>query len=435
MASQAPAHAPTLPALFNPQAGAPAHIAQFFGNEDSNIETRGQSVPSLSPQGKMWTIAIAGQKTKLQRRNADGDMEPLPIMKVVIVDYNKNRGRAYYEGEYDPGKESAPICWSDDGVVPDDSLPGPFPAGTQLEPGKSHKISSVCATCPKAVKGSKVSAQGKAVTACSQHRMVVVTPDPALGLASVPLLRLKIAMTSDFDKQSPDAEAQGWLAFSNYMDWIIARGVKHTAALVTKMKFDPNAAYPKIFFSAERYLSAEELTAIAPMVHGEEVKKLLGGTWTPAGPDGVPREAQAIAAPVIAPSLYEMAAGETFTLEQYQASGWTEEQLIQAGKMTVKGAPPAPEPAPAPAPPPPPAASATVDSTATLVIDDTPPGPGIAAPPAQVVQEPAQVATPAPAPPPVVPDPPAAAAAAAEAAPAVSTIVPDVLADLMKEWT
>jgi hypothetical protein len=36
---------------------------------------------------------------------------------------------------------------------------------------------------------------------------------------------------------------------------------KHTAAMVTKMKFDPEAAFPKIFFSAERYLEANELAS------------------------------------------------------------------------------------------------------------------------------------------------------------------------------
>jgi hypothetical protein len=129
------------------------------------------------------------------------------------------------------------------------------PRARQVEPGSSRKISATCANCPMAVKGSKViPGTNKAVTACSQHRMLALVPDPALGLKDIPPLRLKIAMTSDWDKQSPDQEQQGWFAFSNYVDWLVARNVKHTAALVTKMKFDPEAAYPKIFFSAERYL-------------------------------------------------------------------------------------------------------------------------------------------------------------------------------------
>lgn len=40
--------------------------------------------------------------------------------------------------------------------------------------------------------------------------------------------------------------------------------------------------------------------------------------------------------PETAPAkTYVMAAGETFTREQYIDAGWTDEQLLQAGKMTV----------------------------------------------------------------------------------------------------
>lgn len=475
-------------AVFNPQAGAPAHIANFFEAEGTNIAPR-QTVPSISPEGKTWTLSLNGEKTKLQRRNQDGDLEPLPIMKAVILDYAKQRGRAYYEGEYDPGNVSAPVCWSDDGVAPDASLPGPFPAGTAVEPGKSRKISAACATCPMAVKGSKVTPQGKAVTACGQHRMIALIPDPAMGLKDIPPLRLKIAMTSDWDKQSPDQEQQGWMAFSNYIDWLVARQVKHTAGLVTKMKFDPEAAYPKIFFSAERYLEPNELAIVAPLSKAPETTRLLGGTWTPAGVDGVPRDQQQLAQPkpsedlpvqpaaaapaaaapapapepapaaAPAPIQYVMAAGETFTREQYLASGWTDEQLIANGKMSIAAAPaPAPEPTPAPAPAPAPAAAPTgivVDegnaapapaaSTATtpaaapsgasagLVIDDAP-SPALAAPAGTVVQEPAQAAAPTPAPAPQSPQPQAAAAAAATATAPVSTEVPADVASLLEEW-
>lgn len=460
-------------AVFNPQTNAPAHVAHFFDDAGTNIAPR-TTVPSLSPEGKTWTISLNGNKTKLQRRNQDGDLEPLPIMKVVILDYAKQRGRAYYEGEYDPNNVSAPVCWSDDGVTPDASLPGPFPAGTAVEPGSSRKISAACANCPMAVKGSKViPGTNKAVTACAQHRMMALVPDPAMGLKDIPPLRLKIAMTSDWDKQSPDQEQQGWLAFSNYVDWLVARNVKHTAALVTKMKFDPQAAYPKIFFSAERYLEPQELAVIGPLSKSEEVKKLLGGTWTPAGVDGVPKDQQKVAGAEPATDQlavpqktteYVMAAGETFTKEQYIASGWSEEQLIAAGKLVAITPAPAPAPAEPPAPPPapavpPPAAAAPAAAeeivlevqepaapaaapaaAATMVIEEpAPPAAPVTSAPEQPAapppaQEPAQAAAPAPAPAAPAPEPPAAAAAAAEAAPAASENVPEDVAALLNEW-
>lgn len=265
-------------ALFSPGA-VPAHVGNFFGDQGSNIQDR-QTVPSLSYEGKVWSISIDGNKTKLMRRNSDGDEEPVSTMRVVVLDYAKRRGRQYYEGTYDPNNVSAPVCWSDDGIAPDDSLP---PPGTQVEPGKPVKQSLKCETCPMSVKGSKV-VDGRAMVACSQHRMLAVVPAHKLDFEP---LRLKIAITSDWDSQSPDAAAQGWLAFSKYTDFLKSRGVQHTAALVTKIKFDANTAYPKLFFAPDRWLDQAELAQIAPVTKDEKVQKLLAGTFTPAGVDGV----------------------------------------------------------------------------------------------------------------------------------------------------
>ncbi len=206
-------------------------------------------------------------------RNVDGEMVPVNVMKVIVLDYAKRRGRAYYEGAYDPATEAAPVCWSEDGIAPP----------MTVEKRQSDK----CETCPMAAKGSKVTDQGKATAACSQHRMLAIIPANKLDF---PPLRLKIAITSDFDKQSPDAEAQGWYGFSNFTDFLKSRGVQHTAAVVTKMKFDTNAAYPKIFFAADRWLTPEELAQVAPLTKSDAVQQLLGGTWTPAGPDGVKQD-------------------------------------------------------------------------------------------------------------------------------------------------
>lgn len=244
---------------------------------EGNIDSR-STVPSLSYEGKVWQIAMDGNKTKLVRKNADGDEEPVNIMRVVVLDYAKRRGRTYYEGDYDPKNVSAPKCWSEDGIAPDKSVP------TEV---KEEETSFKCETCPMAVKGSKVTNQGKAVTACSQHRMLAVVPSNKLDFQP---LRLKIAVTSDWDKQSPDAEAQGWRAFSNYMDYLQSQGVKHSAALVTKIKFDTSAQYPKLFFAPDRWLTEEEVKQIAPIAKSDEVKGLLAGTWTPNGVDGTRKD-------------------------------------------------------------------------------------------------------------------------------------------------
>lgn len=355
-------------AVFKP-GSLPAEFAAFAAELGDNTTGAGVTVPSLSPQGKVWTVSIDGQKTKLEKTDNDGERVPVSVMRVVILDANKRRGRAYYEGAYDPAKESAPICWSDDGIAPDATV--------------KDKKSAKCADCPLAVKGSKVTDQGKGIAACSQHRMLAVVPAHKLDFEP---LRLKIAMTSDWDKESPAAAkntAEGWFAFSNYLDFLKSMGVPHTALIVTKMKFDQEAAYPKILFGADRPLNGEELAQVVPLAKSEKVSQLLAGTWTPAGPDGVPKE-QSTATPEPAPKA--------------------EPEVQQQ---------PAAQVAPA---------------TTPAAADDDDDGPimGLDAPAATPKQEPLQAETPV--------ETPAATKPAAEAQPAVVTAKDPALADLLKDW-
>lgn len=477
MASQPPAVANAL-TNFDPKAGIPAHLQAFFEREGANIVPR-QTVNSLGLTGKVWTLSVGGTKTPLQKRNDDGDLEPLGTMKVIVLDYAKQRARAYYKGAYDPAKTSQPTCWSDDGIAPDESLPGPFAPGTVVEEGKSYKISATCANCPMAVKGSRViEGTNKTTTACAQHLLTAVLPDPSMGLPPnlMKPLRLKLAMTSIWDAESPEQEQQGWLSFDKYMDWLASRGCPNSAGVVTKMKFDTNAAFPKIFFSSERAVTADELTNIVvPLIHDPETKKLLGREWTPAGVEGVPVEEQETASPqpaagetappaavpaaASAPPGYQMAPGEAPTYESYRTAGWTDDQLIANGKLIAVAAPtPEPEVVAAQAPPPvqeaavvvgepAPAASAVHTETpvvaqpsvtvaspeAVVVVETVTSAPQQPAAPA-VVQESAQATAPPPQATTPSPEPPAAAAAAAAATPAVSTDVPEGLAAIMAEW-
>ena len=245
----------------------PAHIAELF-EEESNIQPR-VSVPSLGYEGKIWTISVGGEKTQLTKKDEEGDVVPLPIFRVVILATAKNRGRAYYEGNYDPENPGRPACWSDDGVTPDEHVAEPQ-CGT-------------CSECPLSAKGSRISDNGKETVACSQHRMVVVVPAKKLDFQP---LRMKIAVTSDWDKQSPEHAENNWFALTQYTDFLFAKGVKHTAGVVTKMRFDPNAAYPKILFSPDRWVEVDEKATITPLISSPEVTSLIEGTWTVTGLDG-----------------------------------------------------------------------------------------------------------------------------------------------------
>ena len=253
---------------WDPNSGAalPAYLADALGDMGSNIPDR-NTVPSLSYEGKTWAIVKDGNKTKLQAQNADGDMVPVPVMRMVILNFNADRGRSYYEGTYNPAASTAPKCWSPDGKAPDASV--------------REKVSPACSGCPMSVKGSKVD-QGRELVACSQHRMVAIVP--AFDIDSDPL-RLKIAVTSDYDKEVVE---HGWYAFRQYVDFLKSRGVSHTGLVVTKVKFDPNTAYPKLLFAVDRVLTQDEVIKVKAAIANPKVAELLAEKWSAAGSNGTP---------------------------------------------------------------------------------------------------------------------------------------------------
>ena len=245
----------------------PDYLKDFLADED-NIKARA-GVPTLSYRGRKWSTIINGEKVTFVRKNAEGDEEPVGVLRVIILAFAPDRGRTYYVGDFDPENAARPDCWSADGKAPDSSVEAP-PAPK-------------CADCPMSVKGSKINALGKETTACGQHRMVAVVP---AGNLEHPPMRLRLAMTSDFDSQSPDLEKAGWFAFRNYTDYLRTRQITHTSKVVTKIKFDPNKDYAKVVFSPEKFIDPAQAAKIAELVRSDEVKVLITEQWTPNGEDG-----------------------------------------------------------------------------------------------------------------------------------------------------
>lgn len=258
-------------ANWDPNSGAalPAYMADALGEMGTNILDR-NTVPSLSYEGKVWAVSKANNKTKLQVKNEDGDMVPVQVMRIIVLNFNSDRGRAFYEGAYNPAAAAAPTCWSADGVAPDPSV--------------KTKQSAACTTCPMSVKGSKVDESGKEMIACSSHRMIAVLP--AFDLAEEPL-RLKIAVTSDWDKEVVE---HGWFAFRQYNDFLKSRGIAHTAAVITKVKFDHTAAYPKLLFAIDRLVTPTELEQVKLALASPKVAELLAEKWTAAGVNGTQKD-------------------------------------------------------------------------------------------------------------------------------------------------
>lgn len=96
-------------------------------------------------------------------------------LDACIVDVNEHMSRQYFSKPYDPSAPGErPDCYSDNGSAPSISAPTPQ--------------SPTCAACPQAVWGSKISAQGNKIPACTQkQKMALLVPGfPTLFLLAVP---------------------------------------------------------------------------------------------------------------------------------------------------------------------------------------------------------------------------------------------------------
>jgi len=352
------------------QAAVPAFFAGAFSPDESNI-TSVVPLPALSFRGKAWRISLEGQETLIT--NKEG--EPSSTVSVIVLDQIKKRSRGFYEGQYVAGENKPPRCSSVDGVTPDADVKEPCAA--------------TCASCPNSVKGSKVTPAGKAVTACGVTKRLAVIPASKTAFAA---LLLRLAQTSLWDKENKENEDKGWYAWDRYMDFLKARGVTHTAQVVTKMKFDHRTEYPKLLFTADRWVTPEEWAVVGERWKSEEVKDLLlgkqaGATTTDDEEDDGYTVAPAAAAPAAQPAAAAAPAA------------------APAPARTRRARPEAAAPAPAPAP-------------AAALVDDDEEGEFI---------EPAAAAQPAPAPQQQAPAP----AAAVQAAPATANAG---LSSLLGSW-
>ena len=328
------------------QSQVPAHFAAL-PPEDSNIAAKEQ-IRALSFRGKVWRLAMDGEEHTIMNK----DNEPATTASVVVLDYIKPRSRIFYEGQYVAGENKPPTCSSLDGIVPDPLVATP--------------ISKTCATCPNAVKGSKITPAGKATTACSMTKKVAIIP---ISMPNVDPFLLRLAPTSIWDKENKDNEAAGWYAWDQYTQMLVGKGCTNTAQVVTKMKFDHRAEYPKLLFSAARWLTPEEWAIMQHKWKTQAVKDTLYGKASatvaepePDGDEGMVIAAPAAAAPAAAPT--------------------------PAAAPAPARAPRAPRAAPAAAPAPAPAPVA-------VVTDDDDEGMIVAAAPAAAAPAPAPAAAPA----------------------------------------
>lgn len=214
----------------------PAHIAKMFGVSENTDLTQGVGIgfPVFSIRGSKWRIKKGGEETLITIPNTD---DAAPAIEVVMLKANPSLSKTYYKAAYVEGSDAEPDCFSNDGLKPDPAVQNPQCA--------------TCAACKQNVWGSKISPQGKQIKACADVRRVACAP--AGDLSQVILLRVPGASLGDLAKYGGD---------------LAKAGVSYSA-VVTKLAFDADAAFPKITYKALRYLTADEAeTVLQTMASG-----------------------------------------------------------------------------------------------------------------------------------------------------------------------
>lgn len=264
----------------NTQVAFPANLAALFGGK-SNLAPV-DNTPSLTFKGKVFQVNVKGQHKQL----LDADDNPLPMVDVIVLGANRHRSRTYYPGTFTEGSTAAPLC---------SSYNGRTPAKEVEEPQATS-----CEVCEHAVKGSKITESGAATTACSLRQRLVVVPSDKPDFDA---LLLNLASTSTFDKEEPDA-AKGWFSWTGYTKNLQARGVPHTAGVVTRIRFSSAEAFPKLQFKFAGIIDESIAETIAGRIDSDEVNVLLDKDYKSSG------EVKTIAAPVAKPKPVQVVEDE-----------------------------------------------------------------------------------------------------------------------------
>lgn len=230
----------------------PALLGQFDGLTGADDLDSGVSAgfPVMSIRGAKWRIVEGGEEKPIYM---PGTTDLAPSVRVVLMRANAAVSKTYYASAFVEGSDTAPDCYSNDGIRP--------------AADAAHPQSDSCATCPHNVWGSKISPSGAKIKACADVRRVAVLPAEDMDYSPV-LLRVPAASLGDL---------------AAYGKALKQRGIPY-AAVVTKMSFDPDAAYPKIKFQFDRVLTPEEMAHVAARISEPVVEDVLGLTHRGAAP-------------------------------------------------------------------------------------------------------------------------------------------------------
>lgn len=238
----------------------PAHIAAFAaaaGDDDVfSMGATGPRLPRLGIKGKVWHwTGLDGETQPI----VDPDTEdPISSLYVALADSRKATSRHYYASAYEPDAKVPAACFSLDGIKPHEKSPDPQ--------------ATSCAMCPQNQVGSRVSEQGKKMRACGMKKDIVVVPvsrkgDVVVDENGMPQpTRLSLPAVSAFNLDRL------------VKDWKVKTGGKVSVrAIVIKLSFNVESAFPEVVFTPVGFLSDEALHALEGVRADEAVREWIDG--------------------------------------------------------------------------------------------------------------------------------------------------------------
>ena len=236
-------------ALFSQGGTLPAHLRNLELDATTKaLMGGGGTGKRISIRGGVFRMIVGGKEVAQNDDRA---------MNVVVVRSAEKTSRSYYAGTYTEGQNSAPVCWSNDGVAPDKSSKNPQ--------------SPNCQNCQQNIKGS---GQGDSRACRFNQRIAVALENNLVG----DVYQLSLPGQSIFGTGD-----NGKMPLQQYAKFLGGHGIPVTA-VVTEMRFDTSSATPKLTFRAVRPLSVEELAE--SKAQGDSADALAAVTQTVQQVDG-----------------------------------------------------------------------------------------------------------------------------------------------------
>lgn len=263
----------TIPQAFG--GAVPAQAFQGVGGADELSSGVIGGFGIVTYKGKVWRTKYRGEEQVLLA--ADG-RNARPELEVVIVKAAPVISKVFYKDGYSEGSVAPPDCWSVNGIAPD--------------PAAANKQSPLCAGCKQNAWGSRISESGKAGKACSDNKRLAIVPADDIrneSLGGPMMMRVPPASLQDMANFGKQMELKGFPYYS----------------FVTRLRFDPNEAFPKFIFEAIRPLTEDEAKIVLEMRNDPTTQRILEAAVTEVQHD---TEAQAATQPPPATDLFTPAA-------------------------------------------------------------------------------------------------------------------------------